>query len=400
MNVLFLTMNIFTDIEMHNIYSDLMKEFIKHGHRPYIVTPREKKMAECTELVDYEDYSLLKVQIGNTSNVSLIEKGVSTVMLASLFYRAVKRELGHLKFGLILYSTPPITLAKPVKKLKKLFKCKTYLMLKDIFPQNAVDLKMLSKNGLIYKYFRLQEKELYKESDYIGCMSQANVDYVLRNNPNIVSEKVHVNPNSIEVRENIFLDEKKAKIRAQYNIPENATTFIYGGNLGRPQGISFIIECLKANADKSDRFFIICGKGTEYIKLESFVNEYNPKNILLLNELPKAEYEEFVKAFDVGLVFLDHRFTIPNFPSRILSYMENGMPVLACTDPCTDIGQVITEGNFGLWCESDAASKFSDCVDKMLLCDLDEFGHNSRKFLIENYSVERCYSIISGKVKI
>lgn len=126
MNILFLTMNPFTSIEMHNIYSDLMKEFIRHGHRPYIVTPREKKSGEQTELLDYSDHSILKVQIGNTSGVSLIEKGISTVTLSGKFYRAVKTKLGHLKFDLILYSTPPITLATPIKQLKKLFGCRTY----------------------------------------------------------------------------------------------------------------------------------------------------------------------------------------------------------------------------------------------------------------------------------
>ena len=115
MNVLFLTMNPFTGIDMHNIYSDLMKEFIAHGHRPYIVTPREKKLGEPTELVEFEEYAILKVQIGNTSGVSLIEKGISTVTLSGKFYRAVKKQLGHVQIDLILYSTPPITLAGPVK---------------------------------------------------------------------------------------------------------------------------------------------------------------------------------------------------------------------------------------------------------------------------------------------
>ena len=91
MNILFLTMNVFTDIEMHNIYSDLMKEFVGHGHRPYIVTPREKKSGEKTELIDYCDYSLLKVQIGNTSNVSLIGKkilGKHRIWFDPIFYSA------------------------------------------------------------------------------------------------------------------------------------------------------------------------------------------------------------------------------------------------------------------------------------------------------------------------
>ena len=200
MNILFLTMNVFTDIEMHNIYSDLMKEFIVNGHRPYIVTPREKKTGEKTELLNFLDYSILKVQIGNTSGVSLIEKGISTVTLRGKFYRAVKENIGQIKFDLILYSTPPITLATPVKRLKKLLRCRTYLMLKDIFPQNAVDLEMFSGKGLIYRYFRAKEKKLYQVSDKIGCMSPANAEYVLKHNPEISPERLEICPNSITPR--------------------------------------------------------------------------------------------------------------------------------------------------------------------------------------------------------
>ena len=90
-----------------------------------------------------------------------------------------------IKFDLILYSTPPITFYKAIEYVKKRDGAKTYLLLKDIFPQNAVDLGMMSKTGLkglIYKYFRKKEKKLYAISDKIGCMSQANVDYVLKHN--------------------------------------------------------------------------------------------------------------------------------------------------------------------------------------------------------------------------
>ena len=54
---------------------------------------------------------------------------------------------------------------------------------------------------------------------------------------------------------------------------------------------------------------------------------------------------------DVGLIFLDKRFTIPNFPSRLLSYMQASMPVLAATDVNTDIGKVIEEGESDIGCE-------------------------------------------------
>lgn len=396
MNILFLTMNVFTDIEMHNIYSDLMKEFIKHGHRPYIATPREKKLREETELIDFENYSILKVQIGNTSNVSLIEKGISTVTLSSRFYRAVKNKLGDLSFGLILYSTPPITLVGPVKKLKRRFGCRTYLMLKDIFPQNAVDLGMFSKTSLIYKYFRHQEKEFYKVSDMIGCMSPANVEYVLKNNVDIKPEKVEICPNAIIPHERVDCTGDKLNIRQKYSIPEEAIVYLYGGNLGKPQGIPFLVDCLRENMSFNDRYFIICGTGSEFHLIQEFIEEQKPRNVKLIDFLPKEEYDRMVRGCDVGLIFLDHRFTIPNYPSRLLSYMEYGMPVLSCTDNISDIRKTISDGKFGWSCTSDDVHRFTDCINE-ISCKKDEIpimGENARKYLVDKFQATIAYEII------
>lgn len=151
-------------------------------------------MGEETELCNYEEYSILKVKIGNTSNVSFIEKGISTVLLESLFNCAIDKYLEDISFDIILYSTPPITLAGVVKRLKRKCGAKTYLMLKDIFPQNAIDIGLFSASSPIAWYFRRKEKKLYAISDKIGCMSPANVKYVLSHNPEIPKEKVEILP--------------------------------------------------------------------------------------------------------------------------------------------------------------------------------------------------------------
>lgn len=134
-------------------------------------------------------------------------------------------------------------------------------MLKDIFPQNAVDMQILSKTGIkgvMYRYFRRKEATLYKLSDRIGCMSQANVDYVIRNNPEIDVKRVEICPNSIEIQNVQITENERVELRRKYHIPLNKTIFVYGGNLGKPQGISFLIECLKKQLDNPNVFFLIC----------------------------------------------------------------------------------------------------------------------------------------------
>lgn len=398
MNILFFTLVDIKTLNERGIYQDLLREFIKHNHNIYITSPTERKYQESTKIIDEQQCRILKVKIGNIQKTNIIEKGISTILIESQFKRALKKYFLNIKFNLIIYSTPPITFAKVIEYVKKRDNAKTYLLLKDIFPQNAVDIGMMKKDGFLHRYFCAKEKELYRLSDYIGCMSQANVDYILKHNPAISPDKIHVDPNSIEIQDVSYSEEEKRKIRMKYDLPLDKIIFVYGGNLGKPQGIPFIIECLKSQRSNEKACFLIVGSGTEYAKLESYINVEMPTHVKLMTHLSKEDYDILISACDVGLIFLDHRFTIPNFPSRLLGYMQAGLPILACTDPNTDVGKVIAEGGFGWWCESDDAKKFDYIIDKIDCKSIKEKRKNTRIFLEDTYTVQKSYEVIMNKV--
>lgn len=402
MNILFLTLLDFNFINERNIYTDLLREFIKHDHTIYAITPVERRKQQETRLLSDGKATILKLRIGNTQKTNIIEKGISTLNIEPQFIRGIKKYFADVKFDLILYTTPPITFCRAIEYVKKRDNAKTYLMLKDIFPQNAVDIGMLTKKGwkgILYRYFRNKEKKLYQISDYIGCMSQANVDYILQHNPDVMSDKVEICPNSIEVVDKSIDEKTRTDIRNKYDIPLDKKVFVYGGNLGKPQGIDFLIECLKSQKENRKVFFLIVGDGTEYKKISNYVIEEQPQNVKLMKRLPKEDYDTMVAACDIGMIFLDHRFTIPNFPSRLLSYMQAKIPVLACTDTNTDIGKVIEDGGFGWWCESREISDFDKQIDKILKADINIVCENEYEYLIQNYSVKRDYEIISTRLK-
>lgn len=397
MKLLFMTLLDFKSIEECNIYTDLLREFRKNDHEVYVISPVERKQNQETYLLEENGVTILKLKIGNTQKTNIIEKGISTVMLEPIFIWGIKKYFSDVKFDLILYSTPPITFCGAIEYVKKRDNARTYLLLKDIFPQNAVDMGMLSKSGIkgvLYKYFRNKEKKLYAISDRIGCMSQANVDYVLTHNPEVKTEKVEICPNSIDVQDMRISETTRIELRQRYDIPLDKKVFVYGGNLGKPQGIPFLIECLKSQLSNDDAFFLIVGNGTEFSKLKSFFDEEQPTNMKLMQSLPKDDYDRMIAACDVGMIFLDHRFTIPNFPSRLLAYMQAGLPVLACTDLNTDIGRVIVDGGFGWWCESKDVEGVRQQISKALESDLFDCGQKSYTYLLENYIVEDAYQTI------
>lgn len=388
MNILFLTLADFRSYSEHNIYCDLLRELIARGHQVYCISPAERRTGIETHFE--EDGHLLKLRIGNTQKTGIIEKGISTVMIEPQFIAAIKKHFADIRFDLVLYSTPPITLAGAIRYVKKRDGARTYLMLKDIFPQNAVDIGMMAKSGpkgLLYRYFRNKERELYAFSDRIGCMSRANVDFILKHNEELSPDRVEVFPNCIEPQDVSVSPEERVALRDKYGIPRDRKVFVYGGNLGKPQGIPFIIQCLKRLDGQTDAFLLIVGSGTEFGKLEEYFRTAKPKNMKLMSHLPKDDYDRMVAACDVGLIFLDDRFTIPNFPSRLLAYMQAGLPVIACTDPNTDIGQVAVDGGFGWWCRANDAEAFAKTVEEACAADLSAMAEKERRYLLEHYTV-------------
>lgn len=396
MNILFLSIGTLNSINDRGIYTDLLRQFAANGHHIYVVSPREKRTGLATRYVCQEGINFLWVRTGNITKTNLIEKGISTLMIEKLFLREIKQHLSGVKFDLVLYSTPPITFERVIQFIKDRDGAKTYLLLKDIFPQNAVDLNMFSGGSPFYWYFRNREKQLYRISDYIGCMSPANVEYLLKHNPELSGKVVEVCPNSIEPANSGLDYEEVLAVRAKYQIPADKTVFIYGGNIGKPQGVGFIIECLKANRSNEQAYFLIVGSGTEFSKLKTFIDLSNPPNVKLFAEMLKDDYELLANSCDVGLIFLDHRFTIPNFPSRLLSYMQASIPVLAATDVSTDIKEAIEEGQFGCWCESNDVGEFNKCVRRLRSPALrKKMGESGRSYLENNFTARHSYEIIA-----
>ena len=397
LNILFLTLSRIEDINVRGIYTDLIRELNDRDINIYVVSPRQKRENLPTELSKEGNINILKVKTGNiTSTKSFIEKGISTIMIEYQYLIAIKKHFKNVKFDMVMYSTPPITFNKIIKYFKTRQNSKTYLILKDIFPQNAVDIGIMKKGSYLWRYFRNKEIELYKNSDVIGCMSKGNVDYILKHNNYLSKDKLEIFPNAIKPIDRVEKREKDIHILEKYNIPTDSVLFIYGGNLGKPQGVDFLIEVADNFYRVEKGHLLIVGSGTEFNKIKDYVENHKPEKVSVLKKLPKKEYDKLARSSDVGMIFLDRRFTIPNFPSRLLSYMENSLPILAATDKNTDLKDVLRESESGYWCESGDIDSFIKYAQK-LAKDSElrkKMGLKGRLYLEENYDISKTVDIL------
>jgi len=402
MNVLLMTI---TQKNSQKMIRDIANEFVKKGHLVFVACPADEINPTRTKFILIDGIRYLFIKSGNTvGKINIFKKCWNFLITDSVYKKALKKSCDGIDFDLILYSTPPITLANTVKWAKQTFGAKTYLMLKDIFPQNAVDIGMLRNKGIMWaawKYFRNKEKKLYYISDYIGCMSPRNCKYVLEHNSEINKEKVGLCVNA-------YAEEPVRKINCQeirnrYGIPCDKMVFLYGGNLGKPQGLRYFVDVMRSNKNKNDRFFLICGNGKDQQTILNFIADESPANVKYIDGIPPDAFDELTCACDVGLVFLDNRFTIPNFPSRMLSIMLNEKPILAATDSCTDVGEIIKEADMGWWCESTDIEPFNQILDG--ICDNPNIvnikGINARMYYETHYTSEIAYrQIVEGLRKV
>ncbi|MER3318196.1 MAG: glycosyltransferase family 4 protein [Allomuricauda sp.] len=389
--VLFLALG-YPDVAKSTVlYTDLMQEFGEQGHEVLVVAPAyEKGNYGCR--VEGK-VKVLRVKTLPLFKVGAIKKGIANLLLPYQYKRAIRKN-GDLDFDLVILPTPPITLFSVALWLKAKTKAKTYLILRDIFPQNAVDLKMMKENGMFHRYFRKQELKLYQLADSIGCMSNANVSYVEQHNPTLDRAKLHLLPNWEKIPAPVSM-EGIEEVSAKLGVSDKFMA-IFGGNLGKPQQLENIVRLAQSCADIDDIFFLILGSGTESERVRQLIAKNNLTNIKLVDRVPKKEYVQILAAADVGLISLHKRFTIPNFPSKVLTYFGLKKPVLASLDLSTDFGQMLDETKSGLWSEAGNIDAFKKNL-MWLYNNREEsiqMGENGYNYMKSHLTPEMAYKTI------
>lgn len=385
--------------EDSTLTKDISDEFKRQGHDITVVTLLEAKEGRETEYKREHGVKVLRVKTGNYfDSPGKIEKGITTLRMPHQLLKGIRKHLKKEKFDLIYTHTPFISNPYLITKLKKEYNAQALLHLWDIFPQNAKDIGLL-RNKWMLKYFRRTEKKMYDSFDYIGCMSEGNEKYIYEKN--------------IETKGKTFLlknwakpkpyeEVKKEEIREKYNLPKNKTIFVFGGNMGKPQKLTNILRLAEKTQDL-DAYYLFVGKGTEQKELIKIKEERNLKNVRFINFVPREDYEKLIAGCDVGIVSLDERFTVPNFPSKTTDYFKIGLPILASLDPCAydDYGNVLV--NIAKGGKRGRAGNIEELRKEVIEFienkeKREVLGRNGRKYYEEELCVEKAYKAIMDKI--
>lgn len=366
------------------LFHDLALELQRLGHEPVVVAPDENILTD-TEITRENGITVLRVRTGKIKTASRLIRGFNESRLSKIIWKKGKHFFKENHCDLIIYYSPTIFWGTLVKRLKRLFSCPSYLILRDIFPQWALDAGVL-RPGVIYSYFKFKERQNYNAADIIGVQSPANLRYFEEQG---LDKRHHLEVlyNWATLQENNI---KPGAHRERLGL-QGKVVFFYGGNIGVAQDMDNIIRLAKNLRNEKNAYFLLVGDGSEVLRLRSIIESNGLTNIAIHDALGQQEYLSMLAEFDVGLISLDRGLKTQNFPGKMLSYMYHSTPILASINNGNDLKKVLEDGEAGLVCingddENLAVNARMLLRDEHLRCQL---GRNSRSLLENSFSVSR-----------
>lgn len=371
---------------------DMALELHRQKHEVIVLTPCDR-VSKSIEVTREFGFQVVRVKTRNIKGSWRAFRAVQESQLSSVLWRRAKPFLLEHPADLVIFYSPTIFLASLVRRLKSLWHCPAYLILRDIFPAWAVDAGILRKS-LIYYFFRRKEILQYQIADRIAVQSPANLEYFSREfRTQGYRLEVLYNWMSVKV-ENLPSTNYRTRLGLQDKV-----VFVYGGNLGVAQDVDNIVRLARRLVDHNRIHFLLVGEGSEVPRLRRLLAEQRLQNVQLLQAVSPSEYLALLSEFDAGLLSLDRRLKTHNVPGKLLGYMYWCKPTLASINPGNDLFEILERNQAGLCLlngddDGLCAAALRIANDAELR---DKMGKNARRLLERMFSVETAVRQITSQ---
>lgn len=361
---------------------ELATELVEEGHSVTVIVPQPNLASPC-QISSIDGVTVCRFRSGEIKNIGKVKRAVNETLLSFLAWRNLRGYLKAHPHDLLVYYSPSIFWGGLVMKLKRLWGAKSYLVLRDFFPQWVIDNGMLSPQSPITLYFKVFEWLSYKAADVIGIQSPKNID-VFREMSNI--------DRPLEVLYNWASDVEMIKPAGEYRKTLHLTdkvVFFYGGNIGTAQDMMNIVRLASQLKEDPRAHFVLVGSGDEVDLVQDSIDSGQVNNMTLLPAVSQDEYINMLSEFDIGLFSLHPSHTAHNFPGKLLGYMGHKKPILGSINPDNDLKQVIESAQAGfISSNGDDDSLLANALKLLNNEELrNTMGENARQLLKDRFSV-------------
>lgn len=339
---------------------DLSREFIRQGHQVTVMLPCAEQH-EAWRIEEVDSVQVLRLKAPTTKDIGYVRRTLAEFLMP-FFMKAnlLKSPLANEKWHGVVWYTPSIFHGPFANFLKKRSQCKGYLIIRDIFPEWAVDMGLMKRGGLPHRVFQLIAKFQYLVADTIGVQTPGNLKYF---------DTWSKNPNKkLEVLQNWLGEPAKAPctIRLDETHLVGRKIFVYAGNIGVAQGMDIVLDLAEKMQTRTDLGFVFVGRGSEAARMQLKAKTLALNNTLFFDEIHPDEIPDLYAQCSVGIVALHPKHNSHNIPGKFITYMQSGLPVLANINTGNDLAHLIRNERIGVVCESNQTDELLQLTENLL----------------------------------
>lgn len=338
---------------------DLSQEFLRQGYSPTVMVPCAD-LDRPWQLEELNGVQVLRLKAPRTKDIGYVKRTLGEFMLPFAMLRQLRKgPLANVRWDGVVWYSPTIFLGPLANALKRASGCRSYLIIRDIFPEWAVDMGLLSR-GMAYRFFKTVERYQYSVADVIGVQTPANVAYF--------NSWVKSPQRRVEVLQNWLADAPDigASISIEKSPLAGRKIFVYAGNMGVAQGMDILIDLADRLRNRSDIGFLFVGRGSDAARLSMQAKSRGLDNVLFHDEIEPCEIPGLYSQCHVGLVALDRRHKTHNIPGKFLSYMQSGLPVLASINAGNDLAELIEREGVGQVCTDHSLDTLQGLAERLI----------------------------------
>ena len=327
---------------------DLSREFARQGHALTVLLPSPGQ-DEPWSLEEIDGVQVLRLKAPLTKDIGYVRRTLGEFTMPFAMLRQFRKSpLSGERWDGVVWYAPSIFHGPLASALKSRSNCKGYLIIRDIFPEWAVDMGLMGR-GLPYRFFDAVARYQYSVADVIGVQTPGNCGYF---------DQWQQQPGrTLEVLQN-WLD-KPAQARCSIRVNETTLAgrkvFVYAGNMGIAQGMDILLDLAEKLHHRTDVGFLFVGRGSDASRLKASAEDRKLYNVLFYDEIHPDEIPDLYSQCSAGIVALDPRHKSHNIPGKFLTYMQSGLPVLANINAGNDLAGIIRHENVGRVSEDGSA---------------------------------------------
>jgi len=322
---------------------ELALEYVRQGHQVIAATPSNSVEGACS-ITEEDGVTVVRVRTGDMRGSNKVVRMWRESRLSRTMWQGARKFFEDNPCDLVIFYSPTIFWGDLVNRLKSMWGCPSYLILRDIFPKWAVDTGIL-REGMLFRYLKRKELAQYAAANMIGAEAPGDLSY-FREELRGLGLRVEVLYNWLDTRE------KPTSVsgwRQRLGL-EGKVVFFYGGNIGVAQDLDNIVRLAAGLRDREDIFFLLMGSGSEVKRLTAEIESRSLRNVRIHPPIPQKEYMECLSECDVGLVSLDRRLRSHNFTGKLLGYVLCGKPILASVSQGHDLIGLLHRTGAGCAC--------------------------------------------------